>query len=103
MKVLFINRVIGMFRGGGENFDLNIARELRKYNVEIRFLASKPVFGNVKYPITDFISEYVPSPYLRDLAQAMSIGEPFFEKVPISPVRELLQKLYKTLPGCKKI
>ena len=29
MRILFINRVMGLWRGGGENFDLNLAYSLK--------------------------------------------------------------------------
>ena len=99
MKVLFINRVIGMFRGGGETYTLNIARGLRDLGCEIRFIISKPWFGDVKYPIEYFETEYVPSPYLRDLAQRMSAGNPYFEKIPVKPLQNFSQKGYRFIAG----
>ena len=99
MKVLFINRAIGMFRGGGETYTLNIARGLKELGCEIRFIVSKPWFGEVKYPVEDFEAEYVPSPYLRDLAQRMSAGNHYFEKIPIKPLRNFSQKGYRFVAG----
>jgi len=74
MKILFINRVLGMFRGGGETYALNIAKHLSKLGCDIEFITSKPYFGNIKYPIDGFHAEYVPSPCLRDVAQQIMSG-----------------------------
>lgn len=97
MKVIFINRAIGMFRGGGETYALNIARGLRELGCEIRFILPKPWFGEVKYPIDDFETEYVASPYLRDLAQRMAAGNSYFEKISVKPLQGFSQK------GCRFI
>lgn len=80
MKILFINRVIGMFRGGGETYTLNIAKHLGKLGCDIDFIASKPYFGNVKHPIDGFHTEYVQSPYVRDFAQRLFSGVNYIRK-----------------------
>jgi len=88
-----------MFRGGGETYTLNIAKGLKELGCEIRFIVSKPWSGKVKYPIEDFDTEYIPSPYLRDLAQWMSAGNPYFEKIPVKPLRNFSQKGYRFIAG----
>ena len=61
-----------MFRGGGETYTLNLARELQKLGCKPSFLLSKPIFGNPRYPLDEFQTHYVYSPYLRDLSQKIS-------------------------------
>lgn len=63
-----------MFRGGGEQFDLNIAKALQQLGCVVSFIVGKPLFEKVKYPITEFDVDYVASPYLRDLSQKLEIS-----------------------------
>ncbi len=65
MHILFINRGMGIFRGGGENFDLSIARELEKSGCKVSFITGKPLLHAPKYPVKEFRTRYVSSPYLR--------------------------------------
>ena len=44
LKILFVNRMGGMERGGGETFDLEIARHLAGLGCQITFLSGRPVF-----------------------------------------------------------
>jgi len=71
IKVKFVNRGIGMFRGGGEIFALNIANGLKHLGCEVSFITGKPLFKQVKYPIEEFKTDYVTSPYLRDFSQKL--------------------------------
>ncbi|MBA7597480.1 D-inositol-3-phosphate glycosyltransferase [subsurface metagenome] len=77
MRVKFVNRGMGMYRGGGEIFDLNIAQSLEKLGVEISFLVGKPLFRRVKYPLEHFRTTYVASPYLRDISQKIPWGSKY--------------------------
>lgn len=74
MKIIFINRGMAFYRGGGENFDLNIAKALEKLGCEIEFITGKSLTGKVKYPVKEFKTIYLRSPYLRDLSQKMKKG-----------------------------
>jgi glycosyltransferase involved in cell wall biosynthesis len=69
MKILFVSRVIGMFRGGGETYALHIAQALRREGDEVEFLAARPLFGAPRHPVQDFATTYVRTPYLRLLAE----------------------------------
>jgi len=73
IKVKFVNRGIGMFRGGGEQFDLSIARELERIGCKVSFVAGKPLFRKVKYPVKEFPTRYLASPYLRDFSQKLAV------------------------------
>ena len=97
MKVKFINRGIGMFRGGGEIFDLNIANGLQHLGCEISFITGKPLLKRVNYPIKQSKTDYVTSPYLRDFSQKLGTL-PF-------PVRQISYGLYHfdLWAFCKKV
>jgi glycosyltransferase involved in cell wall biosynthesis len=71
MRVKFINRGMAMFRGGGEQFDLNVAKYLKELDVDVSFLIGVPLFSKPKYPDTGFRTDYAVSLYLRDLALKM--------------------------------
>ncbi len=48
MRILFINRMAAMVRGGGETFDLEIARHLAQLGCEVSFLTGLPVLGRAR-------------------------------------------------------
>jgi len=74
MKVLFINRGMSFYRGGGETFDLNIAIALEKLGCEIEFITGKDLTGKKRYPVKEFKTTYLRTPYLRDLSQKLKKG-----------------------------
>ena len=74
MKVLFINRGMSFYRGGGENFDLNIADALEKLGCEIEFITGKSLTGKIRYPVKEFKTTYLTTPYLRDISQKIKKG-----------------------------
>lgn len=45
MRILFINRMLSMVRGGGETFDLEIGRHLATLGCEVTYLSGIPLFG----------------------------------------------------------
>jgi len=51
LRVLFVNRMACLERGGGETFDLEISRHLALRGVRISFLSSAPLFGPTPMPI----------------------------------------------------
>jgi glycosyltransferase involved in cell wall biosynthesis len=51
LRILFINRMASMERGGGETFDLEIARNLALLGHDVTFLTGIPIFGKAKLPI----------------------------------------------------
>jgi glycosyltransferase involved in cell wall biosynthesis len=61
-----------MFRGGGENYTLHLADELRTMDCNPSFLLAKPLFSSPRYPLTGFQTNYVSCPYLRDLGQKIA-------------------------------
>lgn len=48
MRVLFINRMASLVRGGGETFDLEMARQLSGLGCEVTFLTGLPLLGRAK-------------------------------------------------------
>ncbi|NPA82384.1 MAG: glycosyltransferase family 4 protein [Epsilonproteobacteria bacterium] len=67
MEITFINRMMGIKIGGGESFDLNLARALKKRGHKIRFIV-----GSQKNAPTFLDREfdeviYIKTPYLRNI------------------------------------
>ncbi len=57
LRILFINRMASMERGGGETFDLEIARHLAQMGHQITFLSGISLFGRARLPIGSRKSE----------------------------------------------
>ena len=51
LRVLFVNRMAGLERGGGETFDLEISRHLARAGVRISYLSGAPLWGPAPMPI----------------------------------------------------
>ena len=66
MHVTLVNYVISVMRGGGETRDLAWARALRRAGVDVRMLSLRPLFGRVRYPVTEAPLDLVRAPYLRE-------------------------------------
>ena len=65
MKFIFVNIMMGMHRGGGENYDLNLSKKLLENNHEVEFLYLKPLFQDLKISIPDiYLNKPVKSPWL---------------------------------------
>ncbi len=56
-----------MFRGGGETYDLNIARGLSSLGHDVVFVTGRPLMASCNHPVTEFKTHYCRSPYIRDL------------------------------------
>src|ERR1700690_3511 len=63
MRVLFVNRMVSMVRGGGETFDLEIARHLKIIGCEVSFLSGIPLFGGARTPVQGLSSHTIHTPY----------------------------------------
>lgn len=63
MRVLFINRMISMVRGGGETFDLEMARHLESPECRTGFLSGIPLFSQPDTPLDHPGSSTIRSPY----------------------------------------
>ena len=51
LRALFVNRMACLERGGGETFDLEMARHLEKLGVRTSFLSGAPLFGAPALPL----------------------------------------------------
>ncbi len=63
MRVLFVNRMLSIERGGGETFDLEISRHLEKLGCEISHLSGIPVFSGARIQPQHPRSHMIRSPY----------------------------------------
>jgi len=95
MHIKFVIRGIEMFRGGGEIYFLNIAKALQKLGCQISFVTTKPLFGDIKYPVEEFQTDYVPCPYLRDLSLRMMSDSVSLERIPFQVIKDASQRIYK--------
>lgn len=68
MNITFINRMMGIKFGGGENFDLNMAHALKKRGHNIRFIVGRE-WNKLSLPMDEnkFEVVYIKTPYLRDI------------------------------------
>ena len=67
LRVLFVNRMVGMVRGGGETFDMEISRHLEELGVEVTYLCGKPLWGQPRTPLQHERVHYLSSPYSGDV------------------------------------
>lgn len=65
MKILFINRLMGIRQGGGEYFDYYVAKEYKRVGNEVVFIIGKK--KNSTFLMDDFETFYITTPYLRDI------------------------------------
>jgi glycosyltransferase involved in cell wall biosynthesis len=63
MRILFVNRMASMVRGGGETFDLEIARHLHGLGCAVHFLSGIPLLGSAQTPVTQAPSTTLRTPY----------------------------------------
>ena len=63
LRVLFVNRMACLERGGGETFDLEISRHLRDLSVSVTFLSSRPLLSRIPMPLEN--AHCLRCPWLR--------------------------------------
>ncbi|MFN7925807.1 MAG: glycosyltransferase family 4 protein [Bryobacteraceae bacterium] len=66
MKILFVNRMLGVAWGGGENYDYQLARELQALGHEVAFVTGRAPGQEMPRPGLDVETIAVETPYLRD-------------------------------------
>ncbi len=64
LRILFVNRMATLVRGGGETFDLEISASLEKLGCQISYLTGAPVWGAPPLPLAHPRSHLIRSPYL---------------------------------------
>ncbi|MBI87365.1 MAG: hypothetical protein CMG63_04710 [Candidatus Marinimicrobia bacterium] len=69
MNITFINRMIGIVLGGGENFDINIAKALKERGHNIKFVAgTRYKTEKNENHLCNFETNYIKSLYLRGIS-----------------------------------
>ncbi len=63
LRVLFVNRMACLERGGGETFDLEISRHLAKAGAHVSFLSGAPLFRPAPLPVKG--ARTLRTPWLR--------------------------------------
>lgn len=63
-RVLFVNRMASLVRGGGETFDLEISANLEKLGVDVHYLTGAPLFARTPMPLHHTRAHALRSPYL---------------------------------------
>jgi glycosyltransferase involved in cell wall biosynthesis len=61
MRVLIVNRMIGTLLGGGETFDLGVARNLTKIGHNVTIVTARPLFSGPKLSYSDLNIVYLPT------------------------------------------
>lgn len=79
LNITFINRMMGIKFGGGENFDLNLARALKKCGHNVRFVIGRE-WKKLSLPMDEFEVVYIKTPYLRDIHYKIKPTN-FFKKI----------------------
>src|SRR3954470_17952070 len=64
VRILFINRMMGVSWGGGENYDYHLARALQQFGREVMMLTGKSARWPVPPP-KDLECVSIETPYLR--------------------------------------
>lgn len=74
MNIAFVNRMVGISRGGGEIWDLKMAEGLEDRGAKVTFYVGKPLRSDLPEPIESFETVPIPTPHLQDLAYAAPQG-----------------------------
>ena len=71
MKIVIVNRGMGVFRGGGEIYDLRLTEHLAAMGLTVTYIAGRALRGAPKTPEPPVETAYVRTPYLRAFAQSL--------------------------------
>lgn len=72
MRVIFVNIMMGMYRGGGENFDLNLSREVTARGHQVDLYHLRPLTRPAQLPLPSHVTPRpVRAPWLYFLTQRM--------------------------------
>ena len=64
MRITFVNRLAGIFWGGGETFDLEVARAFIRLGHDVQFVIGRRLW-RLDLPMLEFPTTYVRTPFLR--------------------------------------
>lgn len=68
MNVAFVNRMAGLLRGGGEMWDIQMARQLQELGVDVTFYVGKPLRSELSNPPRESTCVPVPTPHIYPMA-----------------------------------
>jgi glycosyltransferase involved in cell wall biosynthesis len=71
MRVALVNRLAGIHRGGGEIYDLCLARALQDSGIEIELITARPLLTAAPRPVDSVTAVYARTPYLRAAAHGL--------------------------------
>ncbi|MBI3447974.1 MAG: glycosyltransferase family 4 protein [Acidobacteria bacterium] len=71
MRVTLVNRLAAIHRGGGEIYDLSLARALRSAGAELEIITGTPALSPTPAPIEGIPTRYARTPYLRSTAHRL--------------------------------
>jgi len=74
VRLLVVNKSIGMMRGGGETRTLRFVEGLRDRGWEVELLYNRPLTGELRHPVSGVPVREVRAPYLRDLSYRLPKG-----------------------------
>lgn len=67
MRILIANRMLGTLLGGGESFDLSVARNLAILGHDVTIITAKPLFSRQSLFYSNMNIVYLPCPNLHSL------------------------------------
>ena len=74
VKIIFVNIMMGMYRGGGENFDLNLSRELAKNGHDIEIYHLLPLFKKTQLKLPEYCTSLpVKAPWMYQWTQYLHL------------------------------
>lgn len=77
MRILFVNRMLGIAWGGGENYDYHLARELQSMGHQVVFVTGRIPGRPVLRPCPDVETLSIETPYLRHWMYRLGGKVPF--------------------------
>ena len=74
MKYIFVNILMGMYRGGGENYDLNMSQELVNQGHDVELYYLEPMLVKQALTIPQFLKSHrVKAPWLYQWTQRLQL------------------------------
>jgi len=83
MNITFVNRMMGIKIGGGESFDLNLARALKKRGHNVEFVVGVEEYKEL-FLDNEFKTIKIKTPYLRNFHYKFRPNNPFSKFISVS-------------------
>ena len=74
MRITFVNRLAGIFWGGGETFDLEVARALTQLGHTVQFLVGRRMM-RLDIPMREFPTTYIRAPFFPRLWNKLTASQ----------------------------